>query len=563
MFETRALELNGRENVWRPDRVLAVLDHMVTTGLNTLVLNDIAIAERLVYPGRYFGATPEDTNVHARYAKAFRNLYAYMPGGRSRRYKDVEYLRWVIRRADERGIDVYLNNKEIFFPDAILELHPELQKDGVVCPTDPFWGEFLEVKYTELFEDLPGLKGMITSPATGESRVSIAHNHCTCERCANTVPSDWYEWVITSIHRPVSAAGKLLVVRDFVFDRKTQDDLAAAWAALPTEIVVCLKNTPHDYYPPFPHNPRITADQGRPQWVEFDAMGQYFGWGIAPAIIIDDFRDRLRFAERNAVTGVLCRVDWEAQHGHTCFETPNLVNLHAFAALSRDLATGAGTIWRAWLDDVGALPPDIDERQVQRCVDWLQQTLGRSWPVVAGTLYAHGCVFSDSSTFPVSIDHAFWLGEEKNSRRDWEPAAWDALAPDAENVRDLLAEKEAAVALVAELRRLVEAENPGFRVEFYDDLIERFEVFELYVTGFRHAMRCAAVARHVLTYGDAADTGLLGTLEEALRETAAYCDLLDTHTIGDSYPACLLLADQRLRSLHDDVVRSLRSVVPA
>ncbi|TDE01137.1 hypothetical protein [Jiangella asiatica] len=551
-FEVRALEFNGRENVWKPARVLAALDYMVRTGLNTFVLNDISIAERLVYPGRYFGSGEGDTNVHARYARSFRALYEYMPGGRSRRYKDVEYVRWVIRRATERDIDVYLNNKEIFFPDAILELRPELRIDGVVCPTHPFWGEFLSTKYTELYQDLPGLTGMITSPATGESRVSIAHNHCPCDRCAAMSPSEWYEWIITSMYGPSAEYGKRLVVRDFVFDRRTQNDLAAAWKALPGDIVVCLKNTPHDYYPTFPHNPRISADQGREQWVEFDSMGQYFGWGVAPAIIIDDTRRRFGHAAANGVTGVLNRVDWEAQHGHSCFETPNILNLYAFAALSLEAATTDEDIFRAWLADADAVAPGGD---VERCVTWLTATLGQSWPVVAGALYAHGCVFSDSSTFPVSVEHAFWLGEEKNSRRDWDPVAFDALASDPANVRSLLAEKDDAVALVRRLRARVESENPGLTVEFYDDLVERFGVFELYITGFWHAMRCAALGRHLRDFGRDADPQLAGMLDEVLRGTAEYCDRLDTHAVGDTYPACLLLSGQRLRALHDDVSR--------
>lgn len=552
-FNIRALEFNDPTNLWNAKMIASALDYMADTGLNALVLNDVAMLERMVYPGRLFGSTENETNVHARYSRAFRQLYRYAPRGRSRRYKDVEFVRWVIRRASERGIMVYLSNKEVFFPDVLLELHPEVQVNAVVCPTHPYWPEFLEIKYTELFEDLPGLTGLITSPATGESRVSISGNRCTCERCAKTDPADWYQSIIMSIYRPTSAAGKELVVRDFVFDRKTQDDLANAWARLPKDIVVCLKNTPHDYYPTFPHNPRITPDQDRAQWVEFDSMGQYYGWGIAPAVLIDDTRDRMSFAESCDVVGVLSRTDWEALHGHSCFDTPNLVNLYAFAQIALDLDAPERDMYAAWLRDAGALPADASDDLVDRCTQWLAQTLGRSWPVVAGSLYAHGCVFSDSSTFPVSVEHAFWLGEEKNSLRDWDPAEWDALAPAAHNVRSLLAEKDRALALFAEIDTAVRAGNPGLEDWFYRDLLHRIEIFGLYVTGFRHAMYNAAIARHIMTAGDAADPDLVAILPEAQREMREYCDRLETHEDGDWYPAFIVMSGQRLRTLHDDV----------
>jgi hypothetical protein len=355
-----------------------------------------------------------------------------------------------------------------------------------------------------------------------------------------------------SLYRPTSKAGKQLIVRDFVFDKKTQDDLAGAWTRLPDDIAVCLKNTPHDYYPTFPHNPRITPEPGRAQWVEFDSMGQYYGWGIAPAVLIDDTRDRLRFAAGCGVQGILSRTDWEALHGHSCFDTPNLVNLYAFAQLGQDLEAPSRAVWEAWLARCEALP-DATPQVTDRCLEWLEATLGRSWPVVAGTLYAHDCVFSDSSTFPVSVEHAFWLGEEKNSLRDWDATKRDALSPDADNVRSLLAEKDQALELFGEISRRAHEGNPGFEDSFYEDLLRRIEVFGLYVAGFRHAMRSAAIARHLLTFGDAADGDLLAMLPDAQRELRAYCDLLETHEKGDWYPAFIVMSGQRLRTLHDDV----------
>src|SRR5690606_21912305 len=127
--------------------------------------------------------------VNRRYRSAFRSLYHHDPGRRSRPYQHLSYMRWVARRAHDRGIEVYLNNKELFFPDSLLRLRPDLVVDGSPCPTAPGWLDFLRAKYDELFTDFPELAGTITAPGTGESRLSFAAGWCDCKRCAVTDPA--------------------------------------------------------------------------------------------------------------------------------------------------------------------------------------------------------------------------------------------------------------------------------------------------------------------------------------------------------------------------------------
>ena len=71
--------------------------------------------------------------------------------------------------------------------------------------------------------------------------------------------------------------------------------------------------------------------------------------------------------------------------------------------------------------------------------------LGGSWEITRRACYVQDCVFSDSTNYPVSLDHAFWLAEEKNSLRDWDPAKADALAPTEAVALAVMAEKDEAV----------------------------------------------------------------------------------------------------------------------
>ena len=75
----------------------------------------------------------------------------------------------MLEQAKRRGIDVYIENKELYFPDILLEFYPNLVHNGHICATDPFWLEFLRVKYRDFFREFPEVAGIITAPATGET----------------------------------------------------------------------------------------------------------------------------------------------------------------------------------------------------------------------------------------------------------------------------------------------------------------------------------------------------------------------------------------------------------
>jgi len=559
-FGVRALEIHS-EYAWDFRWVEKALAFVAARGLNALILHRNDIVDNVVYPGRYFGADRRPyRNIFERYQDSYRTLYRYTPTRRSRPLQRRDYLKRVVEAARRLGIDVYLQNKELWFPEILLELHPELWQNGTVCATDPFWWEFVRTKYTELFEDLPGLAGIITSPATGESRVSVSANRCTCDRCRATPPRDWYLRLLGAMYEPIARAGKRLVVRDFVFDAEAQAEIASAMAALPPDVVVSLKNTPHDYYPTFPHNPRIGRVGAHAQWVEFDMMGQYFGWGIGIAVMTEDLRARMRYARSRDVDGIVLRTDWEGLEAHTAFDTPNLLSLYAAAALAKDVDTPAVEIAATWLDCEGYLRPELDARGRRAAAARVAAVLGRTWDVVRRSLYANDCVFSDSSTFPVSLDHAWWLAEEKNSLRNWDPSKAGALrVDDADNVRRLLEEKDEAVRLVGTLGDEVRALGDVLTEAAHRDLTVRFDVFRRYTVGFRTIAHACVLTKYVLEAA-ARDRSPLsgdarGLLDARLGELRTLADEFDRFAAESALPhtVYLLLSPERLRALADDL----------
>lgn len=553
-FAVRALEIHS-QYAWDYEWVTNALRFMQRRGLNTLVLHRNDLVDLVVYPGKYFGAQREHyASIFERYQDIYQQLYRYTPTRRSGPYQRRAYLKRVLEMARRAGVQVFIENKELYFPEILLEFHPELVKGGKICANEPFWWEFTRVKYREFFEEFPEVAGIIVAPATGESKVSITSNRCTCELCRNTTRQDWFKRLAAAMHEPIRAAGKTLVIRDFVFDAKTHAEIAAAMEQLPPDVVISLKNTPHDFYPTFPDNPRIGRIPGHQQWVEYDAMGQYFGWGIASAAMAQDYERRLKHARDEGVSGVIVRTDWESLDGHSVFQTLNFVNLYAFSALANDLGADRTQAYLDWLRDLGWLAPGGNEREA---AEWMRSVLEPTWDIVRRTCYVNDCVFSDSTQLPVSLDHAFWLAEKKNSLKEWLPEKANALATDAATLRHNLAEKDEAVTRVQALQARIAAGHPGLTAQALEQLRDAFDAYARYVQAFRVVAHSILLAKRQLDQG--ADPEFDALLAERLADLPRLAQELAQYAAGTdlNHRIYTLLDPDRLLALHGDLQRRL------
>lgn len=568
-FDIRALEIHSNY-VWNFDHVVRALEFIKRHDLTTLVLHRNDIVDQIVYPGALFGSRPEAGNIFERYQDIFRKLYKYTPTRRSGPYQRRDYLRRIIEIAKRQGTSVYFENKELSFPDILIELYPQLTKDGALCPSDPFWADFVQTKYRELFEDLPDLAGIITAPGTGESRLSISANRCQCELCKVATPQAWYRNLLMAMHAPITAAGKTLIVRDFVFDAKTQAELAQTMETLPSDVVISLKNTPHDYYPTFPDNPRLGDVGEHSQWIEYDTMGQYFGWGVGIAVIIEDYRQRMARAQVAGASGIILRTDWESLDGHSCFANFNLINLYAGSAIARDPEASPLDIYRRFLVDEALVAPGANAADIDAAARWTEALFATSWQTVAKSVFVQDCVFSDSSNYPVSLSHAFWLAEDKNSLRDWAPEKWDALAAHDENMKAIFREKDEAVALVLEAFEKLSPRPPALTDQAYDRFGSALTSFVLYVRGWRSVVRACMLGRYLDDQRNgplaAKAPALLDAELAALRELAAEFRAYAERT-NERFVVYNMLSPERLEALAGDLqslqTRAVPLAVPA
>jgi len=560
-FGFRGIEVHSKY-AWDMDLVTRALRFARDHEMTALVIHRNDIVDRVVYPTKYYGGTGKYKNIIERYQDIHRSLYELTPTRRSGSYQRRDYLKRIIDLAARWNIEVYFENKELFYHDILIEFVPHLVKNGCVCPSEPFWWEFLEVKYTELFQELPGLAGVICAPGTGESRTAISSSRCTCELCQSTNLASWYTDLLNAMHKPIRAAGKTFVVRDFVHHRAVHDQLGKAFAELPEDIVVSLKNTPHDYFPTFPDNPRLGKVGKRRQWLEFDCMGQYFGWGLSPAIMIEDMRGRLSRGAAAGVDGAIFRTDWESLDGHSAFFTPNLINVYAGAALTCDLEAEALPLYEAWLTEEGFVRDNATPQDRREAALWAERLFGGSWDITRLASYARDYVMNDSTTYPVSYKIAWWLTEEKLSLVEWDPERAGRLDPTEQNTRLVLEEKEEAVRRVEALAPLLDAPPAALTDTAIAHFRQHYDVFRRFVVGFRLVASALMLARYVSEgpqspspFRKQAENRLARTMNELLNLADSFDDF--AAATEHNYPVYILLSAERVRALHRDLSEHL------
>ncbi|HZZ57973.1 MAG TPA: hypothetical protein VFE31_09090, partial [Opitutaceae bacterium] len=529
-FAVRGFEICSNERfqtaMWRwkaLDRALAMMRRLE---FNTLIFHQNTLTDWAVLPRRYF--PPAATR--ARWPIRCANV----ANGRS-------HLREVVRRARAQGAEFFLEVKEMSYPDELIELHPELMViKGVVCPTHPFWWDYQRAKYTELLEDIPDIGGVLVSPGTRESKLSLSVHNCTCERCRNTRPEDWYANILRSMYEPLAAKGKKLVVRDFAYSREEQNLIMDACSRVSPDIVAALKNTPHDFYPPFPDNPRIGHVGPHPQWIEFDTWGNYFAFGFFPVSVVEDMQRRLRHAKAAGAIGAMFRTDLEFISDASDFNSWDLVNVFGAGLLTQCIERPLPEVYRAWLQYGAAdhMRPESEQPPAAPVdpakFDQFMRFLRASWNVMEKTLYVRGFVFAEGSCqFPFNVDRAFFNMLIFQGRDDWEPGASRRIEPTPENLAAVFAEKDAAVAGHDQLLSILDLPSTGLPPALQDSFRTMMDLYRYYSVGFAHCARVCFTAKRLETTRDPADA-------EAVRRAIAglqdYRGRLERRLEGTYYP---------------------------
>ena len=549
-FSYRALEFHS-SRMWQWAQVEQALDLMNTFGLNTLVFHQNDIVDHLVFPQALFPEALMWKRNPVRLHSIFQNRH---------------YINKIVREGKALGIDFMVEIKEIWFVDQVLEAVPALRNaDGSMCASHPFWWEFLDMKMRELVEVVPDLAGVIVSPGTRESKVSISTNTCRCARCAMTDPTDWYARLLGAMHRPLSERGKRFAVRDFSYSADQQSRMLTAAKRVSGDIVISLKNTPHDYYPTFPDNPRIGHTGGLRQWIEFDTWGQFFGMGFFPVSVVEDMQRRMRHARTCGAEGIQLRTDWEVITDAGSFNSPNILNVIAGAMLAQDVDRPLAGVYAEYARH-GLYSPLQPASAMQRAhapshpqaSAVLEAFMTASWQVMEKAAYVRGHLFHEDDQYPDSIAKAYDMLVNIHGRDDWEPGASRLLDPTRDNVDAILAEKAQACAEVRALPATLRVRELGVPAPVADELETMLELYVVYVDGYDLCAKAVFLTSRARSTEDARDVAAARATILPLREFAARVRrTLD----GTRYPHYVywLLDMTRIDLLASDVERQLGS----
>jgi hypothetical protein len=552
-FPVRALEINSTR-MWCWKSVENAFQVMERLGLNTLIFHWGDLPDQLVRPRAYLSTEV----IFARWSLRGHAID-----------NNKLYIRRVIREASRRKIQFFLEVKELYWGDGILDLHPEVvQANQVVCPTHPFWWEFERTKYTELMEEVPDIAGVIVSAGTRESKATLATHLCTCDRCKRYDPGTWYANLYQAMYEPLKARGKMLVVRSFAYNKEGENVTIDACDRVSKDIVIALKNTPHESYPNFPNNPRIGHVGGHPQWVEYDTWGQFYGLGFFPCGQVEDIQRRLTHCQQNGVTGVMLRTDLENLTEGSVFNSLNLLNLFAGAMLAENHQEDLEKVYRAWLSY--GLLNSLEAESSQRApvpvqpvdMNRFRDMMKASWPIMEKTIFVRGHVICDNGMFPESVARAFYTMTVLHSRDDWEPGASKRVEATDENIMAIIAEKEEAEQGVGRLPGILKLEQARLPASVKLHLQTTLELYQFYVRGFKYCTIACFRARKAQSTSNAGD--IVGA-RKAVDDLLAFRTELARRLQDTSYThhAYWLLDVNRLDRLASDVRQQIAKLRPA
>ena len=417
----RGLEFHGK-SFWFHDKVEYALDLIRDYDMNAFILHESDFMTDFIYPSGILDPyAPWDGAPVRRGENALQN--------------NIYYFKDLLKRASRKNVDVWLNIKELTFPDEILGVRKDLMNDGVYCPTHPFWTEMLRAKYKDLCNWYPEIKGIIVSAGSPEGKTTLSQRKCKCQRCLETNITDWYLMILKPIYEELSSKGMKLAVREFSYTKDHQDAITSAIDQMPPDVIYCIKITAHDFYPTFPDNSLIETINSRPKWIEYDTMGQYYGWGLVPCPMFNDIEERFAGSINNNVDGAVLRVEWERVNNWNSIYNPNRINLYltAMGAVGKRISPKEAVI--NWLEEEKII---YSSQDLALLVDYFLDC----WNIIKGALYINDFVLADSSMIPMSIERAWWSMADKHSLAEWFPHRKTDLEMDESKAAAYIKEKK-------------------------------------------------------------------------------------------------------------------------
>ncbi|MEE2738520.1 MAG: alpha/beta hydrolase family protein [Planctomycetota bacterium] len=332
---------DGRQKWYRSDRYLKYL-HDIINRAPTYQVN------ALILMGRGNNAEPSSFITYRQWPRLYE---LYRNRKQEERLLQIQKLNDLTTRARDSGIGIWLWAHELQWPEELQVLYPELSAEAPGQSTAPNFWTFIESKYEELLDVVPGISGVFL--VLNETQFSLLHEASLPFKTRTQITAeDHLRQLILTVHNVLNRRGKRLIVRTFGTSLKDIELIARVIETLPDGITVDVmsKATACDFFGfRYPDNPAFDRLTGQSRILE-ETVGEFRGKTHIVCTPTDFYATRIRRAARRGLTGVVVRVDHNG-YPKSNFESANLLNLHLISKLWIDPNDNVPVIVRNWLSD--------------------------------------------------------------------------------------------------------------------------------------------------------------------------------------------------------------------
>jgi len=372
----------------------------------------------------------------------------------------IERFNGYIDQAQKEGLTVHVWTKEFAeLPESITSQEKWFDQDEV-------W-EFLDDRYSRLFEAMPNLDGLVLTFHETPIKVFYVESELSmAERIAK---------MINFLQAICDRYDATLVARTFAHLPKEVEAVAESFTMISPKVVLMSKCVPHDWQVFYPHNKAIGRFADRRHIIEFDPGAEYYGKGHVPYLYPEYIHFRLNYARDRNTAGYVIRI--EREQGSRPRRNPsaipgispksgyNEINLYAFQRFSEDPSVTPDQVWEEYMVARTGEGPHI--KPLIEAMKLTDDALNRCY-FMLGTWY------NDHSRLP-----SFGYGYSRSRRIAKWHKVYKPIVEMIQNgtetaVEEVFRESDEAVALARlALYRLSEAKLKGLKDEHYKEFEEQ------------------------------------------------------------------------------------------
>lgn len=275
-----------------------------------------------------------------------------------RKYR-LALLEELAQQAKKNLVDLYVWSHELYFPQEFFTFYPHTRGiDYDVCPSQKFVQDFIRNKYTELFENVPSLKGIVLTLAESGIFSITLDRGCQCKKCKNLTTSQRVAKIVSLVAGVCKKYGKEIVARTFrggikdLYGDPGAEIIRKAYRDLPSYVKIMSKYCPIDFQGgEITDDPLIGAFK-KEHLVEFSLDREWQGRTFIPNITPLDFQKRIQHAVAKRCVGTVARVDFcfpeMEPEPDGIFNHPNEFNAYVCSRLSWDPNCDIEGCWKRW-----------------------------------------------------------------------------------------------------------------------------------------------------------------------------------------------------------------------